>query len=56
MPSSQGVLGHFSFLTIREKARRLISERTKAALAAKKANGGKLGNPRDLAGAGAAGR
>jgi hypothetical protein len=34
----------------------LISERTKAALAAKKASGGKLGNLRDLASAGACGR
>src|SRR4029453_19185485 len=39
-----------------EKERRLISERTKAALAAKKANGAKLGNPRNAAAAAATGR
>jgi DNA invertase Pin-like site-specific DNA recombinase len=39
-----------------EKERRLISERTKAALAAKKASGAKLGNPRNIELAGAAGR
>jgi hypothetical protein len=39
-----------------EKERRLISERTKAALAAKKASGGKLGNPRNIVAAGSIGR
>ena len=39
-----------------EKERRLISERTKAALAAKKATGAKLGNPHDLGSAGIRGR
>ena len=39
-----------------EKERRLIAERTKAALAAKKAAGAKLGNPRNLACAGDIGR
>src|SRR2546423_10036791 len=36
--------------------RRLIAERTKAALAAKKAQGAKLGNPRNIESAGALGR
>jgi DNA invertase Pin-like site-specific DNA recombinase len=36
--------------------RRLISERTKAALAAKKAQGASLGNPKNLAAAGSVGR
>src|SRR5256885_1238761 len=36
-----------------KKERRLIAERTKAALAAKKAQGAKLGNPRNIAAAGA---
>jgi hypothetical protein len=39
-----------------EKERRLISERTKAALAAKKASGIRLGNPRNIALAGEMGR
>jgi DNA invertase Pin-like site-specific DNA recombinase len=44
------------YAALAEKERRLISERTKAALAAKRANGGKLGNPRNIAAAGALGR
>jgi hypothetical protein len=39
-----------------EKERRLISERTKAALAAKKVSGAKLGNPSNIAAAGVCGR
>src|SRR5499427_5485418 len=39
-----------------EKERRLISERTRAALAAKKASGALLGNPRNLRVAGSTGR
>jgi len=39
-----------------EKERRLISERTKAALAAKKQRGEALGNPTKIADAGHAGR
>ena len=38
------------------KERRLISERTKAALAVRKANGSKLGNPSNIAEAGNVGR
>jgi DNA invertase Pin-like site-specific DNA recombinase len=40
------------YAALAEKERRLIAERTKAALAAKKAAGAKLGNPRNLACAG----
>ena len=39
-----------------EKERRLISERTKAALAVKRAGGAKLGNSRNIAHAGDLGR
>jgi DNA invertase Pin-like site-specific DNA recombinase len=44
------------YAALAEKERRLISERTKAALAAKKASGARLGNPLNLAEAGATGR
>jgi DNA invertase Pin-like site-specific DNA recombinase len=44
------------YAALAEKERRLISERTKAALAAKKAQGAKLGNPRNIESAGALGR
>src|SRR5215211_3500583 len=44
------------YAALAEKERRLISERTKAALAAKKATGASLGNPTNLALAGAHGR
>src|SRR3979411_1524750 len=44
------------YAALAEKERRLISERTKAALAAKKAQGAKLGNPRNIESAGAFGR
>ena len=44
------------YAALAEKERRLISERTKAALAAKKAGGARLGNPRNIAHAGALGR
>src|SRR3979490_974249 len=44
------------YAALAEKERRLISERTKAALAAKKATGAKLGNPRHIELAGAAAR
>jgi hypothetical protein len=44
------------YAALAEKERRLISERTKAALAAKKAQGASLGNPKNLASAGSIGR
>jgi DNA invertase Pin-like site-specific DNA recombinase len=44
------------YAALAEKERRLISERTKAALAAKKASGSKLGNPSNIGVAGAYGR
>jgi DNA invertase Pin-like site-specific DNA recombinase len=44
------------YAALAEKERRLIAERTKAALAAKKAAGARLGNPRNLAYAGKLGR
>jgi DNA invertase Pin-like site-specific DNA recombinase len=44
------------YAALAEKERRLIAERTKAALAAKKAQGARLGNPRNIASAGALGR
>ena len=44
------------YAALAEKERRLISERTKAALSAKKASGIKLGNPHDLSLAGSRGR
>jgi hypothetical protein len=44
------------YAALAEKERRLISERTKAALAARKAKGGRLGNPRNIAEAGRVGR
>jgi DNA invertase Pin-like site-specific DNA recombinase len=44
------------YAALAEKERRLISERTKAALAARKANGRRLGNPRNIAEAGRLGR
>jgi DNA invertase Pin-like site-specific DNA recombinase len=44
------------YAALAEKERRLISERTKAALAAKKAQGATLGNPRNIASAGSLGR
>ena len=44
------------YAALAEKERRLISERTKAALAAKKAQGPRLGNPRNIAAAGSLGR
>jgi DNA invertase Pin-like site-specific DNA recombinase len=44
------------YAALAEKERRLISERTKAALAAKKAAGAALGNPVNLVQAGSLGR
>jgi DNA invertase Pin-like site-specific DNA recombinase len=44
------------YAALAEKERRLISERTKVALAAKKANGARLGNTRNYAEAAASGR
>jgi DNA invertase Pin-like site-specific DNA recombinase len=44
------------YAALAEKERRLISERTRAALAAKKANGAKLGNPSNAADAAKLGR
>jgi DNA invertase Pin-like site-specific DNA recombinase len=44
------------YAALAEKERRLISERTKAALAAKKANGARLGNPANISQAGQFGR
>jgi DNA invertase Pin-like site-specific DNA recombinase len=44
------------YAALAEKERRLISERTKAALAAKRASGHRLGNPRNINEAGALGR
>src|SRR5258708_8176955 len=44
------------YAALAEKERRLISERTKAALSAKKASGIRLGNPHNLSLAGFRGR
>jgi DNA invertase Pin-like site-specific DNA recombinase len=44
------------YAALAEKERRLISDRTKATLAAKKAQGARLGNPSNLVAAGAIGR
>jgi DNA invertase Pin-like site-specific DNA recombinase len=44
------------YAALAEKERRLISERTKAALAIRKASGSKLGNPSNIQEAGKAGR
>lgn len=44
------------YAALAEKERRLISERTRSALAAKRANGAVLGNPRNIAQAGEFGR
>jgi DNA invertase Pin-like site-specific DNA recombinase len=44
------------YAALAEKERRLISERTKAALAIRKANGAKLGNPVNIREAGGIGR
>jgi DNA invertase Pin-like site-specific DNA recombinase len=44
------------YAALAEKERQLISERTKAALAIRKASGGKLGNPTNIRAAGQIGR
>ena len=44
------------YAALAEKERRLISERTKAALSIRKASGGKLGNPTNIREAGNLGR
>ena len=44
------------YAALAEKERRLIAERTKAALAVRKASGTRLGNPSNLLGAGDRGR
>ena len=44
------------YAALAEKERSLIAERTKAALASKRANGARLGNPTNLGHAGAPGR
>lgn len=44
------------YAALAEKERRLISERTRSALASKKAQGTALGNPRNLLEAGSTGR
>jgi hypothetical protein len=44
------------YAALAEKERRLIAERTRSALAAKKASGAKLGNRRNIAEAGVIGR
>ena len=44
------------FAALAEKERRLIADRTRAALGAKKATGAKLGNPANLKAAGSLGR
>jgi DNA invertase Pin-like site-specific DNA recombinase len=44
------------YAALAEKERRLISERTRSALAAKRASGARLGNPVNLTMAGAIGR
>jgi DNA invertase Pin-like site-specific DNA recombinase len=44
------------YAALAEKERRLISERTRAALAAKRTGGARLGNPTNIARAGALGR
>ena len=44
------------YAALAEKERRLIAERTRAALAVKKASGVRLGNPRNIAQAGEVGR
>src|SRR5437763_13266212 len=44
------------YAALAEKERRLISERTKAALAVRKTSGSRLGNPTNITEAGAAGR